>query len=103
MRNETAGDLISRSALKKFIQDGLNSKDPDKMFGHDAVEILTEIVYAPAVDAVEVVRCKDCKKCDGFPEKEIEEDEVGICKMTGMVVSPSFFCSSGERRTDYGK
>ena len=48
------GDLISRSALEKFIENGLNNPDKTKRFGHDAVEIVTEVHYAPAVDAVEV-------------------------------------------------
>ena len=45
--------LIDSRPIEKFITDGLNSG----AFGHDAIEILTEIHYAP--DAV--VRCRDCK------------------------------------------
>ena len=48
MENEVR--LINAAPIKKFILDGLNSKDPDKMFGHDAIEILTEIEYAPVID-----------------------------------------------------
>ena len=47
--------LIDAEPIKKFIVDGLNNPDPKKAFGHDAIEILTEIEYAPTVDAVEVV------------------------------------------------
>ncbi len=48
---------IDADNLKKFIEDGLNYKGPDprKQFGHDAIEILAEIEYAPAAD-VEPVR-----------------------------------------------
>lgn len=52
--------LIDADKIKKFIENGLNSKDPQKRFGHDAIEIMTEIHYSEAVDAVPVVRCKDC-------------------------------------------
>lgn len=52
--------LIDIEPVKKFIVDGLNSKEPNKAFGHDAIEILAEIEYAPTVDAVEVVRCVEC-------------------------------------------
>lgn len=88
-------DLISRSGLWTDIM----------MLPHNGDIISSEeveqaIVEAPAVDAVEVVRCKDCKRCDGFPQKEIEEDEVGICKVTRMVVFPHFFCNYGDRRAD---
>ncbi len=48
---------IDADNLRKFIEDGLNYKGPDprKQFGHDAIEILAEIEYAPAAD-VEPVR-----------------------------------------------
>lgn len=48
MANEVL--LINAAPIKKFILDGLNSKDPKKMLGHDAIEILTEIEYAPVID-----------------------------------------------------
>ena len=47
--------LIDAEPIKKFIVDGLNNPDLKKAFGHDAIEILTEIEYAPTVDAVPVV------------------------------------------------
>jgi hypothetical protein len=72
--------LIDATPIKKFIEDGLNCKDPLKAFGHDAIEILTEIEFAPAVDAVEVVRCKDCR----------------CCEQIGYV----FFCHHWDRNTD---
>lgn len=47
----------------------------------------------PTVDAVEVVRCKDCKYCDR-----------GNCDFWddgyGAIVSMDDFCSQGERRKD---
>lgn len=42
--------LINATPIKKFIENGLNCKDPLKAFGHDAIEILTEIEFAPAID-----------------------------------------------------
>ena len=91
-------DLISRSALKKYV----NDHSTHWLNEWDTAGVLLAIQNAPAVDAVEVVRCKDCKRCDGFPKMEIEEDEVGICKVTRMVVFPDFFCNYGERRADDG-
>lgn len=44
------GDLVSRSAIEKFIENGLNNPNKTKRFGHDAVEIITEIHYAPAAE-----------------------------------------------------
>ena len=48
---------------------------------------------APTVDAVEVVRCKDCKHYALFALACRNENFNGIIHMDG-------FCSYGERRTD---
>ena len=42
---------IEKAAVEKFIEDGLNNPDKNKAFGHDAIEIMTEIHYMPAADA----------------------------------------------------
>lgn len=41
----------------------------------------------PAVDAVEVVRCKDCKYC-----------RKSTCQLTGFMRSGECFCNFGERK-----
>ena len=48
------------------------------------------IAQAPTIDAVPVVRCKDCankQKCG----------DVLVCMMTGKVVLPDFFCNFGAK------
>lgn len=62
--------------------------------------VLEEIDNAPTVDAVEVVRCKDCKWYqirkwdDGKPQFD--------CRKTHALldVKPDDFCSYGERRSN---
>lgn len=54
----------------------------------------------PTVDAVEVVRCKDCKH---YMLWEDSDDKKTCAKSIGLMVSsPDDFCSYGERRTDNG-
>lgn len=84
---------IESAKLENIISDGLNSGK----FGHDAVEILSEIYALESADVVEVVRCRDCKhrvegskicahpKAVGWDAIEPEDDD---------------FCSYGERRTE---
>ena len=55
------GDYISREAVERFIENGLNNPDKSKAFGHDAVEILTEVHFMDAADVRPVVLCRDCK------------------------------------------
>ena len=91
--------LIDIEPVKKFIVDGLNSKEPNKAFGHDAIEILAEIEYAPTVDAVEVVRCKDCKHAHLTIGSEVK-----YCDMWSngeeLYLPPDFHCADGERRSE---
>lgn len=54
-----------------------------------------DIVYSiPAVDAVPVVRCKDCV-C--WREAVINDKGFLICPASGMEITESDFCSYGER------
>lgn len=67
----------------------------------DAKEVLQEAIEKlPSADAIEVVRCKDCKhyqfadnRAFGFPVKR--------CEWTGLEdVDDDDFCSRGERKDD---
>ena len=51
----------------------------------------------PCVDAVPVVRCKDCKHYEVHKPKVLEN-----CERNGYLIpmSPDDFCSYGERRTN---
>lgn len=54
------------------------------------------LIEAPTVDAVEVVRCKDCKQCRGW------KNAIGIkwykCALLCTDIEPNDFCSHGERK-----
>ena len=45
---------------------------------------------APTVDAVEVIRCKDC----AVPHNKY----TGCQKLNGLVTPPDFYCPFGERK-----
>lgn len=61
---------------------------------------VSDIENAPTVDAVEVVRCKDCKHC--CLDLSGRENHLCMRKEVGFVVrrKANDFCSYGERRTD---
>ena len=52
----------------------------------------------PIVDAVEVVRCKDCKHHDDCICVVCEEENTVVCKKMSMHFPKEHFCSYGERR-----
>ena len=55
---------------------------------------------APEVDAVEVVRCKDCKWCRYSKVHDVKwcDHESGLCD----AIAGNEYCYYGERRTDNG-
>ena len=84
-------DLISREALLDIV-----GKMPlDWEYGKAVSDIYDIIKAAPAVDAVEVVRCKDCKYMEKWDEIA---DNCYMCNHGRTVrVRPDHFCSYGER------
>lgn len=60
--------------------------------------LVGDIDDAPTIDAVPVIRCQNCKRCDGFSLADIQPNEIGICKINMMEVKPTDFCSYGERK-----
>ena len=60
----------------------------------DEAVLASDIKNAPTVDAVPVVRCKDCIHS--------YDDLVGLCCTCGpyvdCVVQPDFYCADGKRR-----
>ena len=87
-----AKEYIERKPILKFIEDGLNNPDKSKAFGHDAIEIMTEVQYAPAADVVEVVRCVHCKHAT------LSSIWPPYCDKHKRAVKEEGFCSDGERR-----
>ena len=81
------GDLISRSALFKAWDSLDKTKDANLLI--DAM--IKETQGAPAVDAVEVVRCRDCKwwvkLADYMP---------GLCASNLKWTAENWYCASGE-------
>ena len=59
--------------------------------------VFYEIEDAPTVDAVEVVRCKDCTYWD---KAVVNKKGFLICPASGMEIKCDDFCSYGERKDD---
>lgn len=53
-----------------------------------------DIDNMPTVDAVPVVRCKDCKHLVAV---NVNGKGIPTCRMSGMEVAPAEFCSRGEK------
>lgn len=88
--------LIDADALWRKFENGpwYDNADRDEI----ALPLVDD---APTVDAVEVVRCRDCKRCYKHTTKR-NRQKMWICMRNDfeVCVRPYDFCSYGERRTD---
>lgn len=82
-------DLISRSWMMEQL-DGLGDT---RLIKRNFIALVTN---APAVDAVQVVRCRDCK----FGDWDSEPHDAMVCMRTkdGFWRSGNDFCSFGKRK-----
>lgn len=96
-----ASDLISRDALLKALKHYSLSYGSSLGRHSGIAEIfLYAIEEAPSVDAVEVVRCKDCENwdTDWCPSHSAKGEH--WCGMIDLVTEPDFFCGYGERKKE---
>lgn len=104
--------LIDADALKEFIDDcGICAICPQKAprcsYDCDFPECVTEkwnvaIDAQPTIDAVSVVRCKDCRYAevyDGYYTQVCCEN--GVIGGHVELWNPDDFCSYGEKETDH--
>lgn len=83
-------DLIRRedayeSLLNGMVMTGFQSR---------ALDCISEFCV-PTVDAVEVVRCRECKHNAQPPDKGFAQ-----CELDALIREPEFWCRAGERRED---
>lgn len=98
--------LIDATPLECQAKEGMgnewNHRTAPTSWAHAEERFLNRIEDAPTVDAVPVVRCKDCKHLCVWNRKDI----YAFCPKTNIVFLPfekdtrTFFCSLGERKDD---
>ena len=91
MENEKR--LIDANALKAELKKSAEWHEARRLGLYSA---MTHIDEQPTVDAVEVVRCRECV---GRPFWEEDHNGVPVCLLSGLYVrSEDDFCSYGERK-----
>ena len=88
-KREVVSKLITLQNNYTFFK---NEWDAERLY-REIAKLEIEVGKTPTVDAVEVVRCKDCKmRC---PESVCIAKH---CTLSGIPVDDDDFCSYGERR-----
>lgn len=77
--------LIDADALPKYTGYALS-----------ADEVAMAVENAPTIDAVPVVRCRDCKHCD----PEDKRCDCGHAILWQLPMDDDWFCADGEGRDD---
>lgn len=83
--------LIDADALKPLLREYCVDDDEVVMKWYDIMGVDEVVDRAPTVDAVPVVRCKDCKH-----SRNDELWHMRWCK--GVTVKDEHFCADGERK-----
>ena len=95
--------LIDANAFKIFLEEVRQDYLEEGTFSSDFAAKVIETVQdeylanAPTVDAVEVVRCKDCKH-RGYVDMGDDIGAVGGCELFGSAMHYDAFCYYGERK-----
>ena len=94
-------DYISRQAaldkLKKTVAVIKNPNHNTRIWEEGMNCAITIIGALPSTDAVEVVRCKDCKYYY-YADNRIPSERGWACTNDGCYASPNDYCSWGERK-----
>ena len=86
--------LVWTDDVMSFLCKRCNEMYPDEPCEHSDCLMIEELDKCKTVDAVEVVRCKDCKK--GHPE--LAPNGGVWCAVWNHVFNDDGFCSKGERK-----
>lgn len=90
MRLIDADTLEAKLEEQRKLYIDMDMKGAEHLLVHD---VLHHVWEAPTIDAVQVVRCKDCK----YSRKD-ELWHMRWCK--GLTVKDEHFCADGERKDD---
>lgn len=90
-------DLISRSAVLEELRKGTIITDDlygmGIMAGND--HAMKKIEAAPAVDAVEVIKCRDCFY---WMKAKVNRSGNLVCPKSGMEIVATDYCSKADKR-----
>ena len=90
-------DLISRKALLDDLEYYISHSIQGSNSEYAYIRAKEKVEAAPAIDAVPVVRCKDCKR-----QRKEGSLRFGWCIKWGNVMADDDFCAYGVRRADNG-
>ena len=93
--------LIDADKLIDFIDIGHLRHSGELCYSE--IDVANLLLHAPTVDAVEIVRCRDCKHYKPQKKSAHWENRANYCnRIVTIKVQPYDFCSYGERKDGNG-
>ena len=101
-------DYISRQAAIRWVKTECNPYGKPTLDFESGKKVIEHLEQMPTIDAVPVVRCRDCKYSDAeelnisSQQGHMEKRYIRFCKCDShiLVVADMHFCSCGERKDD---
>lgn len=90
--------LIDADELKESISNYAGMFDDDGEFWVSLKAVLSGIDFAEAVDAVPVVRCKDCEFWNRY--RDVVDSPNGFCFCYNETIGGNDFCAYGAKKAD---
>ena len=94
MRLKDADELMRKLESERQYLLSREMLGAEHILVHHAIPLIEE---APTIDAVPVVRCKDCKHCE-YASNRIPVEQAWVCYKLGIDVEQDWFCADGERK-----
>jgi hypothetical protein len=93
--------LIDANVLTRWLEMVLSNANPlDRKARADFSEVLARVKTLPDIDAVPVVRCRECKHWSGRNDKPGEVTAIGYCNHPNHHIMPlraDWFCADGAK------
>lgn len=68
---------------------------PKSAYRGDVYDLMDALLSAPTINAVPVVRCRECRYNGQPTEKGFAQ-----CELDALIREPEFWCRAGQRRED---
>ena len=92
------GDLIRRVDAMDVVRSLTVSLGGKQIFTPEAkASVINAIDYVLQVDAVEIIRCRDCTH---YGESPYHHPTIGWCIIHGCHKFPDYFCADADRRVE---
>ena len=95
------GKMLDKDVLVAHLERMMQARQIDRLPKSGYAKAIQDIDGCPTVDAVQVVRCRDCEH-SYYASNRVTGEQCFACWLRGIDVSEDWFCVDGELRCENG-